>query len=110
MNDEKKPVDFLVIVPSAKEYTWRSAIRLVLWVLSPDEPFGKTFEVMSADTFVYDYGKMSVEEMDAALKLKCVGMVNSGDISKREWKAFEHLRQKLHDHWAAQKQAAEAGA
>lgn len=106
MSDEKKPVDFLFIVPSAKEYTWRSAIRLVFWVLELD----KTFEVMSADTFVYDYGKMPVEEMSAALKLKCVGMVSSGDISKREWKAFEPLRQKLHDYWAAQKQASEAGA
>lgn len=90
-----KPVDILFIVPGTRWDTWRHAIKHILWVLESE----KTFDVMSADEFVRLYSDMPVEEIDAALKLQCVALTNTSDISKREWKTFKPLRQKLYDFW-----------
>jgi hypothetical protein len=98
VSDTPKPVDILFVVPDAKYDTWRRAIKHVLWALESD----KTFEVMSADTFVHLYSKMTVQEMDAALKLKSVAMTTTNDISKREWKDFRPLRDRLFAYWQAQ--------
>ena len=98
MNDAQaatKPVDILFIVPDYRIDAYRRAIKLVFWSLEVQ----KTFDVLSADWFVRMYGDMSGEEMDAALKEKCVAFVNSGDMSKREWAAFKSTRQRLHDYW-----------
>ena len=99
MSDEAKCVDVLFIVPDAKWDTWRRAIKHVLWTFELDN----TIDVLSADAFVRIYGDMPVEEMDAGLKLRCKALTNSSDISKREWKAFQPLRDKLYAYWEAKK-------
>lgn len=96
---ELESVDVLFIVPGAKWDTWRRAIKHILWAFELD----KTFDIMSVDEFVQIYGTMTVEEIDANLKTRCVTLTNTSDISKREWKAFKPLRQKLYDYWDTKK-------
>lgn len=99
MSDKPKPVDVLFIVPDSKFYLWKRAIKFILWVFE----INKTFGVMSADDFVVRYRHKSVEEMDTSLTEKCVAMVNTFDISEREWKEFQPLQQKIHNYWEDQK-------
>jgi hypothetical protein len=99
MSDAQRRVDLLFIVPDARRDTWKQAVKLTLWSIESN----KTFEVMSADTFVSLYENMPVEEMNKALEARCVAFANSGDISKREWKRFRPLREKIHSYWQAEK-------
>jgi hypothetical protein len=97
MSTDLEPIDILFIVPDRLVDTYRRATKLVFWSLEVK----KTFDVLSADSFVRLYGDMSVEDMDMALKKRCNVFVNSGDISKREWAAFKPVRQRLYDYWKA---------
>lgn len=100
---EEKIVDVLFIVPGAKWDLWHRAIKHTMWTFEIE----KTIDVMSADEFVRLYKDMSVEEMDTSLKLRCKAMTNTADISKREWKVFQPLRQALYDYWDEKKKLSE---
>lgn len=90
-----EPVDILFIVPSAREDTYRRAIKLTLWVLESE----KTFGVMPADEFVRRYKGMTGEQIDVETGKLCKSIVNARDISRREWKEFGPLWESWGDYF-----------
>lgn len=79
--------DLLFIVPDQFLMRYKRIIRLTIW--AAESP--KTFDVLSGDQFAQVYGDMPINEVVSKLQERYVQVGCSGDLTKREQKAYDKI-------------------